>query len=125
MAEGAELMGQRKGVQDEGVGSGSRGEDQTQSDDRRALGWFLGPPPEVRVPAAPMRSNPVIRKRSEPAVNSVEGHCHGSDCGGNENESPRLNENVDGNSTLLSVVPNKGVSAMADCVSPDAETIEI
>ena len=47
------------------------------------------------------------------------------DCGGNENESPRLNVIAAGNSTVLSIVPDKGVSAMADCVPPDAEATEV
>ena len=93
MAEEAELMGPRKRVLDEGVGPGAGGGDQTQADDRRPYGQFLGPPPEVRVPAAPMHNKPLIRNRLAPAhaVNTVEHLWHGSDCGGNEDES-RYNE---------------------------------
>ena len=109
MAEGAELMGPQKRVLDEGVGSGSGGENQAQLDNRGTYGWILGPPLEVRAPAAPMRNNPLFRKRLLPAVNDVERPCHGSDCGRNENESQRLIENADGNSKVLSVVPDKGV----------------
>ena len=72
-----------------------------------------------------MHNNPLICKRLAPAVNAVERHCHGSDCGGTENESPRLNESADGNFTVFSVVPYERLSAMADCVLPEAEATEI
>lgn len=104
MAEGAELKQPRKRVLDEGVGSGSGGEDQTQPDDSRAHGHFLGPPLEVRIPAEPFCINAVIRKRLAPPVNGVERHSHDNNCGENENESPSLN--ADRNSTVLSVVPD-------------------
>ena len=74
MAEGTARTNRRGRELDEGLGSGSRGGGQAQPDDRRdGYGQRLGPPPEVRVPAAPLRKNPLIRKRLAPAVNAA-GH---------------------------------------------------
>ena len=81
MAEGAARTNRRGRELDEGLGSGSGGDGQAQPDDRRdGYGQRLGPPPEVRVPAATLRKNPLIRKRLAPAVNAVEHDCYGNAC---------------------------------------------
>ena len=60
MAEGAVRTNRRVRELHEGLGSGSQGDDQALPDDRRdGYGQRLGPPPLVRVPAAPLRKNPV------------------------------------------------------------------
>ena len=77
MAEGTARTNRRGRELDEGLGSGSGGDSQALPDDRRdGYGHRLGPPPEVRVLAAPLRKNPLIRKRLVPAVNVVEHGCH-------------------------------------------------
>ena len=38
-------------------------------------------------------------------------------------ESPRVDVNVSGDSAAFSGLPGKGVSAMADSVPPDVETL--
>ena len=102
MAEGTELMGRRRRELEEGPGSGSWGDIQAQPNDRRnGYGQRLGMPPEVRVPAAPFRSNPLVCKRLVPAVNAVERGCHGSACEGDVTESPRLEMNVHGDSAAF------------------------
>ena len=59
MAEGTARMGQRRRELDEGVGSGAGGDNQAQPDDRRdGYGQLLVPPPEVRMPVAPLRKTP-------------------------------------------------------------------
>ena len=56
MAEGTARTNRRGRELDEALGSGPRGDGQAQPDDRRdGYGQRLGPPPEVRVPAAPLR----------------------------------------------------------------------
>ena len=106
---------------DQGDASGSSGAGQSQpADKREEFGHYLGPPVEVRVPAAPLRANPLIRKRLVPVVNAVEGRCYGNDREGDETMPPGQNENAEGNSTVS--VDVKVVLAMADSVPPNAET---
>ena len=117
MAEGTECETRRRRELDEGMGPGAGGDSRSQPDDRRdGYGQLLGPPLEVRVPAAPLRKNPLIRKRVPPAVNAVERACYGNACNGYVRESPRLDENVHGDSAAFSAPPVNGVSAMADSV---------
>ena len=119
MAEGIARKRRPRRELDEGMGSGAGGDSRSPPDDRRdGYGQLLGPPPEERAPAAPLRQNPLIRKRLGPAVNSVEHRCYGNACDEDVKESPRLDENVHGDSTAFSVSPVNGVSAMADSVSP-------
>ena len=75
----------------------------------------------MRAPAAPLRKNPLIRKRLVLAVNAVEHGCYGSACSDDVKESPRLDENVSGDSAALPASPANGVSVMADSVSPVAQ----
>ena len=96
-------------------------ESHTQPDRRDGYGQLLGPPPEVRAPAAPLRQNPLIRKRLVLAVNAVEHGCYGNACAGGVQEFPRLDEHVHVDSAACSAPPANGVSAMADGVSPVAE----
>ena len=125
MAEGTALTNRRGRELDEGMGSGSGG-DRTQPGDRRdGYGQRLGPPTEVRVPAAPLRKKPLIRKRLILDVNAVEHNCHGNACDDDVRESPRLDVTVHGDSAAFSALPADGVSAMAGSVSPVAEAAEI
>ena len=102
MAEGTVRANRRGRESDEGLGSGSGGDDKAQPDDKRdGYGQRLGPPPEVRVPAAPLRKNPLICKRLVPAVNAVYHGCYGYACD-NMRESSRLDESVYGHSTAFS-----------------------
>ena len=79
MAEGAARTNRRGRELDEGLGSGSGGDGRAQPDERRdGYGQRLGPPPEVRVPAAPLRKNPLTRKRLVLAANAVEHGFHGN-----------------------------------------------
>ena len=111
---------------DEGLGSGSGGDGQAQPDDRRdGYGQRLSPPPEVRIPAAPLRKNPLIRKRLALAVNAVEHDCYGNACVDDLKESPIQDESMHGDSTAFSVSSADGVSAMADSVSSVAEEAEV
>ena len=76
MAEGTACERRPRRELDECMGSGAGGDSRSQPDDRRdGYGQLLGPPPEVRVPAAPLRKNPLIRKCLAPAVNAVERAC--------------------------------------------------
>ena len=79
----------------------------------------------MRVPAAPLHKNPLIRKRLAPAVNAVERACCGNACNGDVRESPSQDENMHGASAAFSAPPVHGVSAMADSVPPVAEEAEI
>ena len=89
MAEGTARTNRRGRELHEGMGSGSGGDGQAHPDDRRdGYGQRLDPPPEVRVPAAPLRKNPLIRKRLAPAVNTVEHDCYGNACTDEVKESP-------------------------------------
>ena len=125
-AEGTALINRQGRELDEGLGSVSGGHGRTQPDDRSdGYGQRLGPPPEVRVPAAPLRKNPLIRKRLVPTVIAVEHGCHGNACSDDVRESPRLDENVHGVSAAFSAHLANGVSAMADSVSPAAEDAEV
>ena len=125
MAEGTSLTKRRGRELDEGLGSGSGGDRQAQPDDRRnGYGQRLGPRPEGRVPAGPLRKNPLIRKRLVPYVNAVERGCYGNACNGDVRESPSVDENVHGDSGAFCDSPANGVSAMADSVSPVAEEAE-
>ena len=132
---------------DEGMGSSAGGDSRSQPDDRRdGYGQLQGPPEnyhphlrgpsfcgsydalllyEVRALAAPLRKNPLIRKRLVPAVNAVEHGCYGNACSDDVKESPRLDENVHGNSAAFSASNVNAVSAMADSVSPVAEETEV
>ena len=122
MADGTNRRGREL---DEGLGSGSGGIGQAPPDNKRdGYGQCLGPPPEVRVPAAPLRKNPLIRKRLVPAVAAVEHVCYGKACD-DVRESPILDESVHGYSTAFSVNSADGVSAMADSVSSVAEEAEV
>ena len=58
-------------------------------------------------------------------MNAVEHGCYGNACNDDVRESPRLDENVHGDSAAFSASPANGVSAMADSVSPVAEEAEI
>ena len=60
------------------AGSGGAGQSQPANKSEE-FGHYLGAPAEVRVPAAPLRDNPLIHKRLVPAVNAAEGHCYGND----------------------------------------------
>ena len=105
----------QSGVLHEGDASGSGGAGQSQpADKREEFGHYLGPPAEVRVPAAPLRANPLIRKRLVPAVNAVEGRCYGNDREGDETMPPAQDENAEGKSAVSVDVDAKGVLAMAD-----------
>ena len=76
-------------VLDEGDAPSSGGTGPSQpADKREEFGHYQDPPAEVRVPAAPLRANPLIRKRLVPAVNAVEGLCHGNDREGDETMPP-------------------------------------
>ena len=126
VAEGTACERRPRRELDEGMGSGAGGDSRSQPDDRRdGYGQLLGPPPEVRVPAAPLCKNLLIRKHLAPAVNSVEHACYGNACNGDVRESPRLDEHVHGDSAACSAPPVNGVSAMADSVPPVAEEAEI
>ena len=126
IAEGTACERRPRRELDQGIGSGAGGDSRSQPDDRRdGYGQLLGPPPEVRVPAAPLRQNPLIRKRLAPAMNAVERACYGNACNGDERESPRLDENLHGDPAAFSAPPVNGVSAMADSVPPVAEEAEI
>ena len=59
---GGERRAKRQSVEiDDGGASGSGGECQVQHADRREeYGHYLGPPAEVKAPAAPLRRNPLI-----------------------------------------------------------------
>ena len=72
----------------------------------------MGPPAEVRVPAAPLRANPLIRKRLVPAVNAVEGPCYGNDREGDEMMPLGRDENAEGKSTISVDADANGVLAM-------------
>ena len=57
---------------------------------------------------------------------NAQGHgCYGNACNDDVRESPRLDENVHGDSAAFSASPVNGVSAMADSVSPAAEEAEV
>ena len=121
-AEGTARTNRRGRELDEGLGSCSQGDGRAQPDDRRdGYGQRCGLPPEVRVPAAPLRKAPLNRKRLVPAVNAVEHDCHGNACSDDVRESPRLDQNVHGDSAACSAHSANGVSAMADSVPPVAE----
>ena len=126
MAEGSGWTNRRGRELHEGLGSGSGADGQAQPDDRRdRYGQRLGPPLEVRVPTAPLRNNPLIRKRLVLAVNAVEHGCHSNACSDDVKESPRLDENVHGDSAPFSAYSADGVSAMADSVSSVAEESDV
>ena len=125
MAEGVGCMTRKRRELDEGMGSGAGGNSRTQPNRRDGNGQLVGPPPEVRAPAAPLRNNPLIRKRLVPVVNAVEHGCYGNACNADVKESPRQDENVHGDSATFSAFPANGVSAMADCVSRVAEEAEV
>ena len=79
----------------------------------------------MRVPAAPLRKNPLIRKRLAPAVIAVEHDCYGKACNDDVKESPGLDESMHGDSTVFSACSADCVSVMADSVSPVAEEAEV
>ena len=111
---------------DEGLGSGSRGDGQAQPVHRRnGYGQRLGPPPEVRVPTAPFRKSPLIRKRFAPAVNAVEHDCYGNACSDDVRESPRQDEDVQGDSAAFSAHSASGQLAMADSLPLVAKEEEV
>ena len=114
---------QQSEVLDAGDASGSGGAGLTQPTDKREeFGRYVGPPAEVRVPAAPLRNNPLIRKRLVPVVNALEGRCYGNDREDDETMPPGQDENAERKSTVSAAVDAKGVLAMADSVPPNAET---
>ena len=126
MAEGTALTNRRGRDLEVGLGSGLGGDGRSLPDVRRdGYGQRLGPPPEVRVPAALLRKNPLIRKRLAPAVNVIEHDCYGNACNDDVKESPRLDESVHGDSTVFSACSADGVSAMADSVTSVAEEAEV
>ena len=97
-AMAGEVRGAKRqsGVLDEGDAFGLGGAGQSQpANKREEFGHHLGPPAEVRVPAAPLRANPLIRKRLVPAVNAVEGRCYGNDREGDETMPPGQDENAE------------------------------
>ena len=94
---------------DEGMASGAGGDSQSEPDRRDGYGQLLGPPPEVRARAAPLRNNPLICKRLVPTVNAVEHGCYGNACNADVRESPRLEENVHGDSAAFAASPATGV----------------
>ena len=98
MAEGVARVRRTRRELDEGMESGARGDSRTQPDRRDGYGQLLGPPPEVRAPAAPLHKNPLMRKRLAPAMNAVEHGCYGNACNDDVRESPTLDENVYGDS---------------------------
>ena len=113
----------QSGVLDEGDASGSRGAGLTQpADKREEFGHYVGPPAEVRVPAAPLRKNLLIRKLLVPAVNAVEGRCYGNDREDDVTMPTGHDENAEGKSAVSAAVDAKGVLAMADRVPSTAET---
>ena len=118
-------MTQKRRELNEGMGSGAGGDSQTQADRRDGYGQLLGPPPEVRAPAAPLRNNPLISKRLVPTVNAVEHGCYGNACVVDVRESPRRDENVHGDSAAFSAPLAIGVLAMADSVPTIAEEPEV
>ena len=123
MAEGVRGAKRQSGVLDEGDASGSGGAGQSQpADKREEFGQYLGPPAEVRAPAAPLRANPLICKRLVPAVNAVEGRCYGNDREDDETMPPGHDENAEGKYTVSVAVDAKGVLSMAGSVPPNAET---
>ena len=126
MAEGTAYERRPRRELDEGMGTGAGGDSRSQPDDKHdGYGQLLGPPPEVRVPAAPWRKNPLILKRLAPAVNAVERACYGNACDDDVRESPRPDENVHGDSAAFSAPPVNDVSAMADSVPLVAEEAEV
>ena len=79
MAEGTTCERRSRRDLDEGMGSGAGGDSRSQPDERRdGCGHLLGPPPEGRAPAGPLRKNPLIRKLLVPAANAVEHGCYGN-----------------------------------------------
>ena len=91
MAEWSARTNRRGWNPHEGLGPGSGGDGPAQPDDRRdGYGQRLGPPPEVRVPAAALRKNLLIHKCLASAVNAVEHGCHGNACSDDVRESPGL-----------------------------------
>ena len=126
MAEGTARTNRLGRKLDEGLGSGLGGDGRVHPDDNRdGYGQRLGPPPEVRVPAAPLRKNPLIRKRLVPAVNAVQRGCHDNACSDDVRESPTLDEKVHGDSAAFSAHSANDVSAMADSVPSVAEETEV
>ena len=79
----------------------------------------------MSVLAAPLRKNPLIRKRLAPAVNAIEHDCYGNACNDDVKESPKVDESMHGDSTVFSACSADGVSAMADSVSSVAEEAEV
>ena len=88
MAEGAGCLTRKRRELDEGMGSGTGGDSWTQPNRRDGYRQLVGPPQEVRAPAAPLRNNPLIRKRLVPAVIAVEHGCYGNVCNDDVRESP-------------------------------------
>ena len=58
-------------------------------------------------------------------MNAVEHGCYGNACNDDVKESPRLDENVPGDSAAFFASSVNGVSTMADSVSPVAEEPEV
>ena len=115
-----DLMGQQGAGQEVASGSGGAEADPAE------VGRFLRPPDEVRAPAAPLRRNPLIRKRLVPVVAAMD--CAGGDAAAdlaalNLNDTPRQDAcEQEGMSIVESAVDwSEDVSAEADCVTSDAE----
>ena len=90
MAEEVRGAQRKSGMLGERDACGSGGAGQSQpANKREEFGHYQGPPAEVRAPAAPLRANPLIRKRLVPVVNAVQGHCYGNDREGDETMPPR------------------------------------
>ena len=68
------------------------------------------------MPAAPLRNNPLIRKRLVPSANAVEGHCYGNERKDYGTMPPGHDENAEGKSSVSAAVDAKGVLTMADRV---------
>ena len=86
---------------------------------RRQAQWVrttLGPATRGEGTSSSIAQNTLIRKRLVPVVSAVEHGCHGNVCSDDVRESPRLDENVHGDSAAFSALPANGISAMADSV---------
>ena len=126
MAEEGELMGPAAARPlDEAGGVETGGEEDTRARPAtRVRTVFCTRPEEVLVPAAPLRRNPLIRKRLVPNVNAVERGCENSSCENNtrhdSQDNPRQVRNAIGNPAALCAVAAPDVSVRADSTSSGA-----
>ena len=124
LPEGVGLMGADEGL-DEGVAPGSKGAEAAPAGgfEPPEVSQFLRTPTEVCVPAAPLRKNPLIRKRLVPAsaaVCAIDALASKMDtltvC-----EPPRRDACEQGKSTAVGAIACSSALAMADDVTPAAE----